>query len=289
MASVIWKLYDQGLIEGPSYVKNTHYEVITGSYAYNVSQDQSDIDIYSWCIPSKEIVFPQLQGIIPEFDEQYDRFDQVQKHHILWNQKEYDICVYNIVKYFRLCMENNPNMVDTLFVPEHCVLHASDIGRYVRANRKYFVHKGCFYKFRGYAFSQLNKAKTKNPEGKRRALVDKFGFDTKYAAHIVRLSDEAEQLLETGEMDVTRSCEMQKAIRRGEMPLEEIEKWFHEKERSLEKLYHETQAVPHRPDVDKIRQLLMECLEMWYGSIDHMAVKTDAEKKLAQIEAILRS
>ncbi len=135
----------------------------------------------------------------------------------------------------------------------------------------------------------LKKCTCEGKFSKRKELVSKFSFDVKYAAHIVRISDEAEQLLETGEMDVTRSCEMQKAIRRGEMPLEEIEKWFHEKERSLEKLYHETQAVPHRPDVDKIRQLLMECLEMWYGSIDHMAVKTDAEKKLAQIEAILRS
>lgn len=288
MSSIVFKLIDQNVLQAPSYVKNTHYEVITGSYAYNVSQDTSDIDIYGWCIPNKEIVFPHLQGKIANFDETFERFDQLQRHHINWNAKEYDVTIFNIVKYFQLCMDNNPNMIDTLYVPEHCVIHSSDIGRKVRLHRSWFLHKGCFHKLRGYAFSQLKKAKEKNPEGKRKAIVDKYGFDVKFASHVVRLSDECEQLLTQGDMDVTRSCEMQKAIRRGEMPLADIEKWFHAKELELEKLYHNTTALPYSPDVDRLRTLLLECLEDWYGSIDHMVEKkTNADKTLSQIKSML--
>lgn len=287
MASIVKKLYDQQKLECDPYISTTQYEVITGSYAYNVSQDLSDTDIYGWCIPPKRIVFPQEQGIIQEFDDDYERFDQYQKHHIMWNEKEYDITIFNIVKYFKLCMENNPNMIDTLFVPESCVIHSSDIGRYVRSKRNVFIHKGCFHKFRGYAFSQLSKAKNKKPEGKRVAIVEKFGFDVKFASHIIRLSDECEQLLLFGTMDVTRSCEMQKAIRRGEMPLEEIEKWFHSKERDLEKLYNDSTAIPYQPDKDVIRDILFNCLEMHFGSIEKFNTQSQAERKLDEIRKII--
>lgn len=54
-------------------------------------------------------------------------------------------------------MENNPNMCDSLFVPQRCVLFASKIGQMVRDNRKLFLHKGSYHKFRGYAYASLNK------------------------------------------------------------------------------------------------------------------------------------
>ena len=64
---------------------------------------------------------------------------------------------YNIVKFFQLVMENNPNMVDALFVPARCVLHCTALGNMVRDKRKSFLHKGAFQKFKGYAYSQLHK------------------------------------------------------------------------------------------------------------------------------------
>jgi len=57
-------------------------------------------------------------------------------------------------------MENNPNMCDSLFVPQRCVLYASKVGQLVRDNRKLFLHKGSYHKFRGYAYAQLHKIGT---------------------------------------------------------------------------------------------------------------------------------
>lgn len=82
------------------------------------------LDVYGFCIPGKEIIFPHLGGYIHGFGKQRKEFWQYQQHHIEDKEinKEYDLSIYNIVKYFQLCMENNPNMVDSLFVPQFCIL-----------------------------------------------------------------------------------------------------------------------------------------------------------------------
>jgi uncharacterized protein len=167
MSSRVQLAKQKGLIAPPKWLpQNVHYEVLSGSVAYGVSSDTSDMDIIGFCIPPKEEVFPHLRGEIPGFGRQIQRFEQYQEHHIIDNEarQEYDFSIYSIVKFFHLCMENNPNMVDSLFVPQRCVLFASKIGQMARDRRKIFLHKGSYHKFRGYAYSQLHKIGNKNTE-----------------------------------------------------------------------------------------------------------------------------
>jgi hypothetical protein len=107
-------------------------------------------------------VFPHTAGIISGFGSQGEVFEQWQEHHIKSpdGKKEYDFTVYNIVKYFQLCMQNNPNMLDSLFTPDNCVIHATPISKLVRDNRKMFLHKGSWHKYKGYAFSQMGRYAT---------------------------------------------------------------------------------------------------------------------------------
>lgn len=278
MSSTVQKLTKKGLIRPPEFLPlNTHYECIMGSVAYGVSSDTSDMDVYGFCIPPKDIVFPHLAGEIMGFGRQKKRFEQYQQHHIYDENamagkgREYDVSIYNIVKYFQLCMDNNPNMIDSLFVPTECVLHCTKIGNMVRENRSLFLHKGSWHKFKGYAFSQLHKMTSKDPQGKRKQIREKFGFDVKFGYHIVRLLDEVEQILEYGEIDLRRAKEHMKAIRRGEVSEQEIREWFSVKEKELEKLY-EKSTLPHSPDEEKVKALLLQCLEEHYGSLDAACV-----------------
>lgn len=278
------KLYAAGVISPPKFLaSNTAYETIMGSEAYGVSKDTSDKDIYGFCIPPKDVIFPNSVGKIYGFDEVH-KFEQYQQHHVKWNKKTYDLNIYNIVKFFRLCMDNNPNMVDSLYTPIQCVLHASFVGGMVREKRDIFLHKGCWVKFKGYAYSQLHKMKIKNPdkEGKRRELVEKHGFDVKFAYHVVRLLDECEQILTNGTLDLQRSRNYLKAIREGEVPEEEIYKYFDSKQTYLEKLYQNSK-LPDKPRKKEIKQLLMDCLEHHYGSIE--VVEQDERLKDILLEA----
>lgn len=256
------------------------YETLMGSIAYGVSSDQSDHDIYGFCIPPKEEVFPHLNGEIPGFGEPKKRFEQFQQSHIddpsAQGGKgiEYDLTIYSIVKYITLCMECNPNMIDSLFTPQECVLHITQVGTMVREARHLFLHKGAWPKFKGYAYAQLHKMRSKTPIGKRIELRDEFGYDVKFAYHTVRLLGECEQILMDGTIDLRRDREHLKAIRRGELSENDIFQWASEKEKFLEGLYHSSK-LPNHPDVATIRQLLLDCLEHHYGSLGACVVQVD--------------
>ena len=105
MSSKFDYLVKRNLIKDyPKFLKcNVHYETIMGSIAYGVNEDTSDFDIYGFAIPPKNILFPHLNGYIQGFDDDYPKFEQFQKHHIVDKSanREYDITIYNIVKYFK--------------------------------------------------------------------------------------------------------------------------------------------------------------------------------------------
>jgi predicted nucleotidyltransferase len=166
----------------PSWLKkSTQYEVLTGSVAYGCSTDTSDMDIYGFCVPPKNIVFPHTNGVLYGFDNPKE-FWQWQKHHIIDEASgmNYDFTIYNIVKYFKLCMDCNPNMVDSLFVPGDCVLHCTPIAGMVRARKEIFLSKKAFHAFTGYLHSQIAKLDRK-PVGLKEVqdFEEKHGLDHK--------------------------------------------------------------------------------------------------------------
>jgi len=278
--STIQRLTEQQHIRPPSWLPdNVRYETIMGSQAYGVTTENSDWDLVGFCVPPKDMVFPHLAGYIPGFGKQQQKFVCYQQHHVRAEGKTYDLNCYNIVHWFHLCMGCNPNMLDSLFVPRECIVHSSKISEMVREKRHMFLHKGAWHKYKGYSFSQLHKMKNKHPEGKRAVTVDKYGFDVKFAYHLVRLLGEVEQILAEGDIDLRRNREHLKAIRRGEVSEEDIRKWAADKEHVLEKLYA-TSKLQHQPDQDAIKQLLLDCLEEHYGTIEGCIV-TDKGPVLA--------
>lgn len=287
MAGIVIKLHEKKLISPPKWLPlNIQYETIMGSVAYGVSNDLSDCDVYGFCIPPVEYVFPHTAGYIIGFDA-IPNFEQYQQHHILEGEKNYDISIYGIVKYFKLVMENNPNMIDSLFTPQTCIKTCTKVGTLVRENRKIFLHKGSWHRFKGYSYQQMHKMDSKNPTGKRLETVEKYGFDVKFAYHIVRLLLEVEQILLEGDLDLTRNAEQLKEIRRGKWNAEDIRKYFVDKEQQLEKLYTESH-LRNKPDQAKIKELLLHCLEEHYGSLDKLIKPTgQAETILQQIRDLI--
>jgi predicted nucleotidyltransferase len=254
-----------------------------GSDAYGVSGGSSDIDIYGFTIPSKHMLFPHLAGEISGFGEQIKRFEVWQEHHVKTDNKEYDFCVYSIVKFFQLLMQNNPNMIDSLFVPRRCIIHTTALGEHVRDHRKIFLHKGAWHKFKGYAYAQMNKIEHKvNASNEKRAeSIKEFGYDTKFSYHVVRLLNEIEQILVEGDLDLERNREQLKSIRRGEWTLEQLKTYFHDKEKSLEETYANS-ALPHGPNEEAIKQLLIDVLEMHYGNLSDAIAKNPSMDKLLE-------
>lgn len=286
MSNVIKELTDKKLINPPPWLPlNVQYLGITGSVAYGVSSDTSDMDLIGWAIPPKNIIFPP--GEIVGFGKHKNRFDQFLADHIEDKDalggkgRNFDITVYNIVRFFHLCLDNNPNLIDVLFLPQTCILHITQIGNLVRENRHIFLHRGCFPRFKGYSYQMMHKMKSKNPVGKRKEIIEKFGFDTKYAYHLVRLLQECEQILATGDLDLQQNNEHLKAIRRGEVSEDDIMSWASDKEKHLEKLYNESK-LPWGPNEEKVKELLVKCLEIQYSSLKDCIVMPEIPKKALQ-------
>lgn len=278
---LLHKMKNAEVINPPHWlIDNTHYLVIHGSYMYGINTETSDKDVYGWCIPQKELIFPHLGGEIMGFGIQKERWNQWQSQaKIVYNREEYDISVYNIVRFFHLCMENNPNVLETLFAPIDCVLHNTKLGNIVRERRKDFLHKGIYPKLKGYSYSQLSKMKSKDRIGKRKETVEQWGFDLKFASHVVRLLDEAEQVLTVGDLDLRKNREQLKSIRRGEWTVDEVINWADAKEKQLEELYVKCDFLPWGPDEKKIKQLLLDILEEHYGSLDNCVSRDESVYK----------
>ncbi len=284
------RLTEKGIIKPPHWLPtNVQYETIMGSIAYGVSSDSSDMDIYGWAIPPRDDLFPHLRGEIVGFGTQHKRFEQYQEHHILdadalgGKSRTYDLTLFSIVKFFQLAMENNPNVIDSLFTPAHCVLHITKAGTMVREQRRLFLHRGAWPKFKGYAYAQLHKIAIKQPVGKRAEIIKAHGYDTKFAYHVVRLLGEVEQILLESDIDLQRDRERLKAIRRGEWSLEKLRDWASAKEADLEKAYADS-TLPARADESKLKTLLLHCLEEHYGNLRNCVIEPD--KAIQALRAI---
>lgn len=113
-------------------------------------------------------------------------------------------------------------------------------------------------------YYKLFKKSSKRAEG-----VKIYKFDCKYAYNVVRLINEVEQIMVEGDLDLERNREQLKAIRRGEWSQEDIIAYFNQKEKDLETVYIESK-LPYKPDEDFVKNLLLECLEMHFGSLENV-------------------
>jgi uncharacterized protein len=110
-----------------------------------------------------------------------------------------DVVVYSIQKLVRFAAAGKPMVLLPLFVPDAQVVTTTELGEELRANASMLLSRGAGERFIGYLRSQRDRvvgvregSHTNRPE-----LVDRYGFDTKYAMHVVCLGVQGVKLLET--------------------------------------------------------------------------------------------
>lgn len=288
--SLVRKLEEKRLITPPKFLtSNTIYETIMGSQAYGCSGGKSDTDVYGIAIPPKEYLFPHLKGHIPGFGVKPPSFDEFEQHHIIDKQeeREYDVKILSIVKVFELARQGNPNIIDMLFTPQNCVLTQTAAGNIIRENRRLFLSKLCFPKFKGYSFAQIKLLKDYKAEGKRKATIEKFGWDVKAGYHLVRLLNEIEQILLYEDLDLQANNEELKAIRKGEISQAEVLNMFDRREKNLETIYAASK-LRAQPDEGQLRTILLSCLDIQYEGLAGVVANPDKyEQACEQIKIIL--
>ena len=175
--------------------------------------------------------------------------------------------VYSLRKWMRLAVQGNPTVLVLLYatpIDGACTDPLMrEIGQHLLERPDMVVSR-----FIGYLRSQRaqllglrGKKHTNRPE-----LVDKYGFDTKFAGHMVRLGVQGVELLETGRITLpmpepTRSWI--RALRVGEVPKEKALDSAEELEGRLNDLLT-TSLLPERPDMRRVNQFLTDAyLAAW--------------------------
>lgn len=255
----------------PDFITNESISMLTvmGSHAYGTNTQTSDWDFYGFVVPPAEFIFPNIAGRMSGFGKQLNEFNQFQGQHLLnSDSQEYDLTIYNITRYFQLCMDGNPNMIDSLFTDSESLLYSDNIGSIVRENRKLFLSQKCYHTFRGMAFSHISRLKNRERVGNRSALIEKYGYDVKDASHIVRLVLELKQILFDGDLDLKRDPEFVLGVKNGNWTKQQVIVWFEDMMKSLEEYVSSGNVYPpYSPDEKRIHSLLAWCLEEKYGSL----------------------
>ncbi|WP_245645728.1 nucleotidyltransferase domain-containing protein [Pseudonocardia acaciae] len=182
-----------------------------------------------------------------------------------------DLVVYGLRKFARLAARGNPTVLLPLFVGEQHVCYANDFGRELRERAGLFVSRYAGARFRGYLHSQRQGLLGLRSGGSRNQgradIRARYGFDTKFAMHMVRLGLQGVELLRTGSITLPTpepDLTWLRALRRGEHTKDEALARAEELEREIEALM-ESSPLPDRPDQRAIDGWLESVHRRYWG------------------------
>jgi hypothetical protein len=238
-------------------LKNLILKVRVGSHLYGTSTPESDEDFVGIFVPSAEYLLGLRR--IEEVDLGIKSKDVEGKN----TKDAVDYKAYTLERFASLALQNNPNILEILFVNPENILFINETGQQLLDLRHEFLSTRIKHRFLGYAFSQKHKMiiKLENYEklleavdyidnhmdkqflldiehhpifvrkedhvtvgdmnmpitvttkkarkllsdrlakfGSRQELVSKYGYDTKFASHLIRLLKEGVELLSTGDL-----------------------------------------------------------------------------------------
>ena len=183
--------------------------------------------------------------------------------------REWDSVIYELRKFAGLLLKSNPNALCLLWLePQHYFI-VEPAGRLLIDSRHLFITKRIYEAFTGYASDQLKRMTHLAFEGymgaKRKQLVQKHGYDTKNAAHCIRLLRMGIEFLQEGELRVYRNDAQELLdIKTGKYSLEQVkelaEKLFQQAQEA-----HERCRFPDEPDESKVNALLKQIMSAHFG------------------------
>jgi uncharacterized protein len=185
----------------------------------------------------------------------------------------WDVVLYEFRKFVGLLLKSNPNVIGMLWLDKSDYLKVSLAGQLLIENRSMFMNKHMLYEsFTNYARAQLHQMTAPKPfkgymGAKRRALVEKFGYDVKDASHCLRLLTMAKEFLSTGVLRVKRTDDAQTFIdiKTGKWTLDAVRLYAENLGTECKEAY-EKSTLPDHVDVEAVHKLVVRAIRV------HLAV-----------------
>ena len=236
-------------------------QVGSGAHGITIDGGNDDRDEMGICLEPPAFV-TGLARVPNGVDGAEERiaFEQYERH-TAWDRPggvaersgagDLDVIVYSARKWCRLALAGNPTVLIPLFVPDEETMVRTAPACELVANAHRFVSKLAADRFLGYLRAQRGAVTGEaGAHPNRPELVAVHGYDTKYAAHALRLGVQGVELLTAGRMSLPMEPEHRarlRAVRRGEVPLREVLNELDDYERLLSEL-RLSGAVSDQPD-----------------------------------------
>lgn len=173
-----------------------------------------------------------------------------------------DYVAYGLRKYLSLALKGNPTILLALFAGAEHTRVLTSAGAELRALAPSIISKRCYAPFRGYMKQQHERLLDLRGQRNvtRPELVERYGYDTKYAAHVVRLGLQGCELLHTGRLslpmqeDERRLCVR---VRTGQYGLGAVSDMIVSAEKALDEAYA-LSTLPDEPDAVAVERWMLE-------------------------------
>jgi len=205
----------------------------------------SDIDFIGFFFPSKY----SLMGL-----------DKIQQYEI--KEGNYDGVLYDIRKFFQLCLKANPSILESLWVSDEYIIFTDSVGLQFRDLRRLFLTKKCYHTYYGYSMSQLKKLHSIGCKGeKKKKEIEAYGYSVSYSYHLLRLINCGIEVLSKGKLSVKNRNLMPfyKRVRDGEFGVSDIEKIARENLKLLREAYKQS-SLPDEPDIEDLKKTMFDIL-----------------------------
>ncbi|GAB4208073.1 MAG: nucleotidyltransferase domain-containing protein [Roseiflexaceae bacterium] len=197
------------------------YSCVVGSRAYGLDSAESDTDRRGIYLPPADLHW-SLAGLPEQLEH-----------------RERDECFWELQKFLTLALKANPNVLECLHTP--LVEHATPLAQELLDMRAIFLSRQIYQTYNGYVMSQFKRME--------QDLRTAGQIRTKHAMHLIRLLLSGITALREGFVPVRveqhRAALL--AIKRGEMPWYEVNRWRLELHRVFDDAFASTN-LPDHPD-----------------------------------------
>lgn len=181
-----------------------------------------------------------------------------------------DLVLYSLRKYLALVATGNPTALLPLFAPERDVLIMTGAGERLRAFGPSLLSQQSGRRFLGYLHSQRQRVAGQDTRHtpNRPELIERYGYDVKYASHALRLAIQGIEVARHGRLTLPMpddERELVLSVKRGERSREEALRLVDARAAELAELLDTgSSPLPERPDVAAVNEwLVREHLAYW--------------------------
>lgn len=220
--------------------------------------------------------FPLACGLSAPFEQYVYRTAAVreQRHDAPSQPGDLDLTIYSLRKWARLALDGNPSVLLLLFAPNTHTVTCDARGSQLRELAPAFASRQAGKRFLGYLQQQrqrlLGERGQKNVN--RADLVAKYGYDTKYAGHMLRLGAQGVEYLETGQLCLPMAEPMRSrvlAVRQGRVSMQDVLTEAGLLEQQLKDLLVSS-PLPEQPDRERVeRWVLKVYYSAWQATFGH--------------------